>query len=273
MAILTSIKSKQPDVVFYGGMDAQGGLIARQMKQLGITAKLLGTDGLCTNEVAKISGGAVDDLLYCTRGGKEIEKTSKGAEFEQRYKARFGVEVLTYAPYLYDAMMALAAGMRAANSVEPEAYLPAMRKVKFDGVTGSHQLRRQGQPAEAGLHRLHLQGRQARPRGRLLNARMRTLNAAETAAALPYGALVEALLQMFERERRGEAHAAPRTSVPLAGGGVLLLMPAADARFAALKTVTVHAGNAAIGLPVVQGEVTLMDAAPAHGCSRWTATC
>jgi ornithine cyclodeaminase len=89
---------------------------------------------------------------------------------------------------------------------------------------------------------------------------MRTLNAAETAAALPYGALVEALLQMFERERRGEAHAAPRTSVPLAGGGVLLLMPAADTRFAALKTVTVHAGNAARGLPVVQGEVTLMDA-------------
>jgi 1-piperideine-2-carboxylate/1-pyrroline-2-carboxylate reductase [NAD(P)H] len=89
---------------------------------------------------------------------------------------------------------------------------------------------------------------------------MRTLDAAETAAALPYGALVEALLQMFEREHRGEAHAATRTSVPLAGGGVLLLMPAADARFAALKTVTVHAGNAGLGLPVVQGEVTLMDA-------------
>ncbi|MGQ2922801.1 MULTISPECIES: branched-chain amino acid ABC transporter substrate-binding protein [Comamonadaceae] len=137
MAILTSIKARQPEVVFYGGMDAQGGLIARQMKQLGITAKLLGTDGLCTNEVARISGGAVDGLLYCTRGGKEVEKTTRGAEFEQRYKARFGVDVLTYAPYLYDAMMALAAGMREANSVEPAAYLPAMRKVKFDGVTGA----------------------------------------------------------------------------------------------------------------------------------------
>ncbi|MFM9923552.1 delta(1)-pyrroline-2-carboxylate reductase family protein [Variovorax sp. H27-G14] len=90
---------------------------------------------------------------------------------------------------------------------------------------------------------------------------MRTLNAAQTAAALPYGALVKALLHMFESERRGEAHAAPRTAVPLAGGGALLLMPAAGPRFAALKTVSVHAGNAAIGLPVVQGEVTLMDAA------------
>ncbi len=45
--------------------------------------------------------------------------------------------MLTYAPYLYDAMMVLAAGMREANSVEPAAYLPAMRKLKFDGVTGA----------------------------------------------------------------------------------------------------------------------------------------
>ncbi|MET3377751.1 delta(1)-pyrroline-2-carboxylate reductase family protein [Variovorax paradoxus] len=90
---------------------------------------------------------------------------------------------------------------------------------------------------------------------------MRTLNAEETAAALPWGALVEAVLQMFERERLGEAHASPRTSVPLAAGGVMLLMPAADQHFAALKTVTVHAGNAEQGLPVVQGDVTLMDAA------------
>jgi len=90
---------------------------------------------------------------------------------------------------------------------------------------------------------------------------MRTLDARETAAALPWGALVEALLRMFEREARGEARAAPRTSVALADGGVMLLMPAADAHFAALKTVTVHPGNAARGLPVVQGDVTLMDAA------------
>lgn len=92
-------------------------------------------------------------------------------------------------------------------------------------------------------------------------APVRTLDAAETAAALPWGPLVEAMLRMFERERRGEARAAPRTAVPLAAGGTMLLMPAADAEFAALKTVTVHAGNAAHGLPVVQGEVVLLDAA------------
>lgn len=143
-AILTRIKGRQPDVLFYGGMDAQGGLIARQMKQLGISAKLLGTDGLCTDEIARISAGAVDDVLYCTRGGKEIDGRPRGAEFAQRYKARFGVDALTYAPYLYDAMMALAAGMRAADSVDPAAYLPAMRKIHFDGVTGAISFDAQG---------------------------------------------------------------------------------------------------------------------------------
>ncbi|QUP56426.1 ABC transporter substrate-binding protein (plasmid) [Ralstonia syzygii] len=136
MAILTTIKSKRPDVIFYGGMDAQGGLIARQMKQLGIGAKLLGTDGLCTGEVAKISAGAVNGTLYCTRGGKALDTMPNGGDFARRYKARFGTEVLNYAPYLYDSLMTIAAAMQAANSVEPSRYLSALTKVSYDGMTG-----------------------------------------------------------------------------------------------------------------------------------------
>ncbi|QWQ14439.1 branched-chain amino acid ABC transporter substrate-binding protein [Ralstonia pseudosolanacearum] len=136
MAILTSIKRTRPDVIFYGGMDAQGGLIARQMKQLGIGAKLLGTDGLCTGAVAKISAGAVNGTLYCTRGGKALDTMPNGSDFARRYKARFGTEVLNYAPYLYDSLMAIAAAMQAADSVEPPRYLPALAKISLDGTTG-----------------------------------------------------------------------------------------------------------------------------------------
>ncbi|WP_197328872.1 branched-chain amino acid ABC transporter substrate-binding protein [Ralstonia syzygii] len=136
MAILTTIKSKRPDVIFYGGMDAQGGLIARQMKKLGIGAKLLGTDGLCTGEVAKISAGAVNGTLYCTRGGKALDTMPNGGDFARRYKARFGTEVLNYAPYLYDSLMTIAAAMQAADSVEPSRYLPELTKVGYDGMTG-----------------------------------------------------------------------------------------------------------------------------------------
>lgn len=151
MAILTTIKSKQPDIIFYGGMDAQAGLIARQMKQLGIKAKLLGTDGLCTSEVAKISAGAVDGMLYCTRGGKELDKMPRGAEFEKRYKGRFNTEVLSYAPYLYDSMMTLAAAMQAANSVEPAQYLSAVAKVDYEGITGTIRFDEKGNLKQPGF--------------------------------------------------------------------------------------------------------------------------
>ena len=89
---------------------------------------------------------------------------------------------------------------------------------------------------------------------------MKHLDAAATRAALPWESLVQALLDMFDLARQGLATAPPRSHIDLPGGGTLLLMPATSADFTALKTVTVHAGNAAQGLwPVVQGDVMLMD--------------
>ena len=83
---------------------------------------------------------------------------------------------------------------------------------------------------------------------------MKHLDAAATRAALPWGPLVQALLDMFELARQGLATAPPRSHIDLPGGGTLLLMPAANADFTALKTVTVHVANAAQGQwPVVQG--------------------
>ena len=135
--ILTTLRSKNPDVIFYGGMDAQGGLIARQMVQLGVKAKLLGSDGLCTDAIVKISGGAVNGVLYCTRGGQALEQRPRGAAFAQQYKSRFNTEVLAYGPFLYDAMMVVAAAMKKADSVEPAKYLPMVRDINYEGITNA----------------------------------------------------------------------------------------------------------------------------------------
>lgn len=136
-AILTNIRGKKPDVIFYGGMDAQGGLIANQMKRLGVKAKLMGSDGLCTAEILKISQGAVNDILYCSRGGEELAKRPKGVDFAKRYQARFKADVLTYGPFMYDAMMVVAAAMKKADSTEPAKYLAAIRGVNYEGVTNT----------------------------------------------------------------------------------------------------------------------------------------
>jgi len=137
-AILTAIKGKNPDIVFFGGMDNVGGPMLRQMKQLGINAKFMGGDGICTTELPKLAGdGLRDSQVVCAEaGGVTGPKEKDMAQFIERYKKRFNIDVQLYAPYVYDAVMTMAAAMQKANSAEPAKYLPELAKISYDGVTG-----------------------------------------------------------------------------------------------------------------------------------------
>lgn len=136
-ALLTRIKSKQPDAIFYGGMDAQGAPMLKQIKQLGINAKFLSGDGSCTSEMLKLAVPALSGDVYCTQAGLPVDKMPGGAEFKARFKQRFNADVQLYAPYAYDATNALIEAMKLANSVEPAKYLPMLQKVSIKGVTGT----------------------------------------------------------------------------------------------------------------------------------------
>ena len=133
-AILTKIKSTKPDLVFFGGMDAQGGPMNKQMKELGIKAKFLGGDGVCTPEFMKLGGEATEGN-YCSLPGMPLEKLAKGPEFKDKFNKKFGTEIQLYAPYVYDAVMVVADSMKRADSVDPAKYLPEVGKTSYDGVT------------------------------------------------------------------------------------------------------------------------------------------
>jgi branched-chain amino acid transport system substrate-binding protein len=134
-AILTTIRDQKPDVIFYGGMDVQAGPMLRQMKQLGINASFMGGDGICTLELAKLAGDAATDKVYCAEGGSSLDRMPRGKEFKQRFEAKYKDQIQVYAPYVYDAVMALAAAMQKADSVEPAKYLPELARLQMDGVT------------------------------------------------------------------------------------------------------------------------------------------
>ncbi len=137
-AILTSLKAKNPDIVFFGGMDAVGGPMLRQMKQLGINAKMMGGDGICTAELPKLAAGTMaDSQVVCAEAGG-IEGTGKQAmeEFGKRYEAKFGTNVKLYAPYVYDAVMVMVDSMVKAGSADPAKYLPELAKANHKGITG-----------------------------------------------------------------------------------------------------------------------------------------
>jgi len=139
-AILTKIKAKNPDVVFYGGMDAQAGPMIRQMKQLGINAKLVGGDGICSAELAKLAGGAMaDNQVVCAEAGGVDANGKPGMDkFYADFKKKFGTDVQIYAPYVYDAVNVMVAAMVKAGSADPKVYLPVLAKTEgYKGVTGT----------------------------------------------------------------------------------------------------------------------------------------
>lgn len=134
MAILTSIKSKSPDLVFFAGMDPQAGPMARQMRQLGLKTQLLGGDGMQTPEFIKLAGADAEGAI-ASNPGLTLDSMPGGKAFKEKFTERFG-PIQNYAPYAYDAVYVMVEAMKRADSSDPAKYLPELAKTDYQGVTG-----------------------------------------------------------------------------------------------------------------------------------------
>ena len=137
MSILTAIKAKNPDAIFFGGMDPQAGPMLRQMEQLGLgNVKYFGGDGICTAEIAKLAAGAKTlGNVICAEGGASLDKMPGGKAWRAKYDAKYPSQFQVYSPYTYDATFVLVDAMKRANSVDPKVYTPQLAKANFKGVT------------------------------------------------------------------------------------------------------------------------------------------
>jgi len=147
MAILTAIKSKGPDAVFFGGMDPQAGPMLRQMDQLGLSnLKFFGGDGICTAKLAELSGGAKSlGGVVCAEGGASLEKMPGGKAWKARYDAKFPGQFQVYSPYVYDAVHVLVDAMVRAGSADPKVYLSKLADTNYQGVTTKVQFEADGE--------------------------------------------------------------------------------------------------------------------------------
>lgn len=141
-AILTAIKGKNPDVIFFGGMDPQAAPMVQQMKRLGITAQFLGGDGAQTAEFLHLAGADGEGVI-ASNPGLPLASMPGGKEFEQKFTAKYG-KIQNYAPYAYDAVMVMVEAMERANSIDPKQYLPELAKTNHEGVTGNIQFDSKG---------------------------------------------------------------------------------------------------------------------------------
>jgi branched-chain amino acid transport system substrate-binding protein len=133
-AVLTSIKGKKPDLVFFGGMDPQGAPMLKQLRGLALEAKFMMGDGGYTPTLIENAGAAAEGA-YASLPGVPLEQMPGGRDFSQRYQAKFGQPIQLYAGYCYDAVNVMIAAMQKAGSADPAKYLPELGKSEYDGVT------------------------------------------------------------------------------------------------------------------------------------------
>ena len=132
-AILTKLKGKKPDAIFYGGMDSGGGPLVKQGRELGLKAVFAFGDGACSDKMKELAGDASEGMV-CSQAGIPASASSKS--FLDAYKAKFNSDPIIYAPFTYDATNLLIASMQKADSVDPAKYLAELKAISFDGASG-----------------------------------------------------------------------------------------------------------------------------------------
>jgi len=141
-SVLTVVKGKAPDLLFYGGMDAQGGPMAKQLKSLALKTKFMTGDGGYTPEFIKLAGSAAEGV-YASLPGVPLAKMPGGKEFEKRFVAKYQ-PIQLYAPYCYDAVNVMIAAMQKAGSADPAKYQSELAGITYDGVTARIQFDEKG---------------------------------------------------------------------------------------------------------------------------------
>ena len=152
--LIIPMKAKNPDLVYFGGVYHQGGLLLKQMREKRVKAAFLGPDGLDSSEMVKITGNAVVGSYYTTVAAP-IDAYPESAAFAKRFKQRFGKEAESFGMYGYDAA---AVGIKAIEQTIQELggkrptraqVSTAVRKLKdFKGLTGSITFDGKGDPVK-----------------------------------------------------------------------------------------------------------------------------
>jgi len=153
--MIIPLKAKNPDLVYFGGIYHQGGLLLKQLREKGVKAKFMGPDGLDSAEMAKIAGSAVVGSYYTSVAGPP-DAYPETAAFAKKYKQRFGKETESFGMYGYDATLvgikAIEGWIKANPGKKPSRAEVAMavRQIKnFKGVTGSIEFDNKGDPVKA----------------------------------------------------------------------------------------------------------------------------
>ena len=213
-AVLTKVKGKKPDAVFYGGMDATGGPLLKQARELKMTAVFSFGDGACTDKMAELAGAAAEGLI-CSQAGIPVQ--ASGKKFLDAYKAKFKIDPILYSPFTYDAANLLIAAMKKADSSDPAKYLPALVASDYNGASGNIKFDEKGDRKDAEMTIFTLKDGKITPVAILKSGKSMTLaEYAAAAAPAPAAAPAAAAPAAAAPAAAAPAAAAPAAAAPAA---------------------------------------------------------
>ncbi|HCK00619.1 MAG TPA: branched chain amino acid ABC transporter substrate-binding protein [Serratia grimesii] len=142
-AVLTTVRSKNADLIFFGGVDSQAAPLARRIKQLGMNTPLMGAGGFVSQTFLTLAQKEGEGVV-ALEPGLPLEQMPGGKAFEQAYRDRYKTHIELHAPFAYDATRVLIAAIEQAESADPADYLPKLRAIHYQGVTGTIAFDSQG---------------------------------------------------------------------------------------------------------------------------------
>ncbi|MEP7366397.1 MAG: penicillin-binding protein activator [Acidobacteriota bacterium] len=135
-AQLTKAKAAAPDMIFAAVHYSEGSALLRQVKELGISSVVVGTDGGFDPQLLKIAGDAAEGSYWVTIGWGDELSNPPLAKFKQAYHRRFGEDPGVYSGLYYDAVHVLAKALGSTPSLTDGALKNTLRTTEYIGPTG-----------------------------------------------------------------------------------------------------------------------------------------
>ncbi|AMB95029.1 ABC transporter substrate-binding protein [Aerococcus urinae] len=149
-ALLTNLKQNSPDVVFIAGYYQEGGLIIKQLREMGVNAAVLGPDGFGNQKLIDLAGPEnAHDVFFVTHFSHNEDSPENVKEFIKKYEDAYGTSPDHFAALAYDATNLIAQAMEKAGSTDSEAVQKALAETKdFQGVTGKFSFDKDHNPVK-----------------------------------------------------------------------------------------------------------------------------
>jgi branched-chain amino acid transport system substrate-binding protein len=141
-ALVTKIKAAGADLVYWGGLHTEGGLLVRQMRDQGVKTQVMSGDGITTDEFASIGGPGVEGTLMTF--GPDARKNPAAAEVVKAFAAK-KIDPEAYTLYSYAALQVIAQAAADAGSLDPKKVAEATKSGKaFKTVIGDLAYNKKG---------------------------------------------------------------------------------------------------------------------------------